>query len=691
MNRKNLFVKINLLLLLVLATLFLFNIDASAASLGLDPTAIMVTYYDDIDSRGFAWQTSTESTETKLLYLKDNGSNPDWSKATIVEGTHNKQLNGYLYHKAQVTDLEGGKYLYKVGGNDHYSTVGSFVIDDQNDDKVSFSFVTDPQGTTVEHYQEFNKTLQAAVKHNPDFIAFGGDMVDNSHAGWGQKPLDSILMEEWSYALDTTKTVTMNYPMMGTAGNHESAEFTFVNHSNIKFAKELSTGGLYSFDYNNLHFVSINTNIYESYNEAEIQAQTEWLEQDLANTTATWKVMMMHIGPQTTGKHSTEHAAIALRDNLSAVIAKYKIDLVLQGHDHVYTRTMPFYYGEGENGRIPNRNEKIVTEGDLNWSLDPDGTYYLICNSAGVKFNPVVDYDTSRIFPGKSPITGKTMSESLNERMFSHIEIDGNELVMKSYISKADGTEELYDYIAVRKNTYKAAIDAIDALDNDITVDDALQVKNAYELYNNLSERAKLYVSEEKLEKLNNVLENYNIEDNVAAYEAIQLIKKLDITEVTSSFLSDYKVANEEYFNLTEEQKELVYNKEILTAAKEKISGLKDEMTKKYIIEGVQKLVDDIATSANPKEARLIAKAAYDLLSDADKALIKNTDLLKEPEETPNVTPNPKPEPQPEPTPVEPEEKGCGGNIYAPFTLVLLLGFVIVLSRKRRGEYNEEN
>ena len=685
MNRKSLFVKINLLLLLVLATLFLFNVKADAA-VGLNPTCIIVTYYDDIDSRGFAWQTSTASTETKLLYLKDDGSEPDWSKATVVTGTHDEELNDYLYHKAQVTDLEGGKYLYKVGGNDHYSSVGSFIIDDVDDDKVSFTYVTDSQQTSAEGFKPFDRTLKTAITHNPDFIAFAGDLVDNSHAGWGTD-FTKIVMEEWSYALDTTKDVTMNYPMMSTAGNHESAGFTFTNHNNIDYVKALSGGGYYSFDYNNLHFISLNTNIYESYNEAEIQAQTKWLEEDLANTTATWKVVIMHIGPYSTGDHSNDSAAIKVRDTLTQVFAKYKVDLVLQGHDHVYTRTMPYYYGENENGRIPNRTETIVTEDGLNWSLEPDGTYYITCNAAGTKFYPPVEYDTSRIFPGKSPISGKYMSQEVKNQMFAHIEIDGNELVMKSYIAHEDGSEELYDYIAVRKNTYKAAIEAIDALPSEMTIDDVHKLKTAYDLYNGLSERALAYVPEEKIEKLNNILEKFDLENGLAAYDVIQLIKKLDVTEYGKDFMSDYTAANEGYYNLTEEQKELVYNKEILTSVKSKLAEISDVMTKLYLIEGVQKLVDNIPTSAKKEEARLLAKAAYDLLDAESKAKIKNADLLDTPfvDETDNEANTE--------TPEKPEDNagknGCKGNVYAPYTAIVLLGATIILSRRKRGECNE--
>ena len=153
MNKNRLIQKLSLLVLFVMVTLTAFAAKVSAATLGLEPTGICVSYYDDVDSRGFAWQTSTEATESKLLYITDDG-NVNWSNATVVDGTY-VDFNGYRCHKAQVVDLAGGNYLYKVGGNDVYSSIGKFTIDDANDNKVSFSYVTDSQETTEEGFKSF--------------------------------------------------------------------------------------------------------------------------------------------------------------------------------------------------------------------------------------------------------------------------------------------------------------------------------------------------------------------------------------------------------------------------------------------------------------------------------------------------------------------------------------------------------
>ena len=666
--KNSFFKKISIFVFFLVAVFLLFNgNNINAYSISKNPVGIAVTYYYDIDSRGFAWQTSTDVTESNLLVVKDEGKEVNWDIVTPIKGKYD-DLNGFRCHRAQITDLEAGSYLYKVGSTGNYSDVGKFVVDNSNDNKLSFTYVTDSQEVSVEGFEQFNKTLNTAVKYEPNFIAFAGDLVDNSHANWGSD-LSKIKMEEWIYCYDTTKGVTMNYPMMSASGNHERAGYSYVYHNNIDYDKAMSTGGYYSFDYENLHFTVLDTNVFEDGIESEIQSQIKWLEEDLASTNKPWKIVMLHIGAYSTGDHSNDSSTVKIRNMLPPIFAKYKVDLVLQGHDHVYSRTMPYYYGEGEDGKVVNRNETYIKEDGINWSLEPDGTYYITINYSGTKSYPPVDYDTSRIFPAKSPVNGKVMSQHIKNRMFAHIEIDGDKLLLKSYLAYDDGSDELYDYIAIKKNTYQTAIDAIEKLDGNLTIKDAYKVKEAKDAYENLSERALRYVPTNVIEKLNNVLASYNLTYNLAALEVISSIGKLDTQEYDEEFLANYKTACELYYNLTNAQKELVDNADILFQTKEKLTEIEETVIRNYLVAGVQRLIDSINTASDKEEARLIAKAAYELLDEEAKALVKNTDLLKEPE----------------------AKKGCGGSIAASILSVICLGIVMILSRKRRGDYNEEN
>ena len=132
MNKTNFFKKIAILLIVLLVTLLIPHNEVNAFTLTKEPTCVAMTYYDDIDSRGFAWQTATSVTETHLLVVKDEGQTVNWRNVVPILGSYT-DFYDYRCHKAQVTDLEAGKYLYRVGGNGVYSEVGTFTVDDSTD------------------------------------------------------------------------------------------------------------------------------------------------------------------------------------------------------------------------------------------------------------------------------------------------------------------------------------------------------------------------------------------------------------------------------------------------------------------------------------------------------------------------------------------------------------------------------
>jgi 3',5'-cyclic AMP phosphodiesterase CpdA len=63
--------------------------------------------------------------------------------------------------------------------------------------------------------------------------------------------------------------------------------------------------------------------------------QTAWLEQQLADSAATWKIAVFHHPPYTCGGHSG-NAAVAQR--WVPLFETYGVQLVLSGHDHNYQR-----------------------------------------------------------------------------------------------------------------------------------------------------------------------------------------------------------------------------------------------------------------------------------------------------------------------------------------------------------------
>lgn len=98
----------------------------------------------------------------------------------------------------------------------------------------------------------------------------------------------------------------------------------------------------YSVDHKNMHVTVLDSN--ESL--APGTPQYEWLDRDLAQAKAGWKVLTMH-HPMLSS--STDRAKrLKLDEYLGPLLAKHGVDLVFAGHDHNYERSKPL----NEHGTI---------------------------------------------------------------------------------------------------------------------------------------------------------------------------------------------------------------------------------------------------------------------------------------------------------------------------------------------------
>jgi len=66
--------------------------------------------------------------------------------------------------------------------------------------------------------------------------------------------------------------------------------------------------------------------------------QTAWLEQQLSQSSATWKIVLFHHPPYTCGGHSGDTDVVR---SWVPLFESYGVQLVLSGHDHNYQRFAP--------------------------------------------------------------------------------------------------------------------------------------------------------------------------------------------------------------------------------------------------------------------------------------------------------------------------------------------------------------
>ena len=324
------------------------------------PNNIGNTFYADPETtRTISWQSGIAAGEVII-------GNNRYLSTSVQDGD-------YYFHRVDITDLMPGKtYRFIAGASDRYSPIYSFKTKNSNyPNGFSVIHITDPQiGTSDKNSTDaevWKRVIEAAVKKCPDaaFVANTGDVVD------------SIKETRIPYYFDYAQEILARYAFVYSLGNNDSLGWYdryFYIPSNTGNRKDDYSGVLYSFDYGNTHFVSINVTFPDSYDDdgnddesfALSPAQLTWLENDLSTTARKWKVVMTH--KPVFGKKSRS----SIRDNpdltdLTKLFDTYNVNLVLAGHYHFYMRTYP-----------------------INWdgATKANGTVWTIPNAAGAKYKP---------------------------------------------------------------------------------------------------------------------------------------------------------------------------------------------------------------------------------------------------------------------------------------------------------------
>jgi hypothetical protein len=135
-------------------------------------------------------------------------------------------------------------------------------------------------------------------------------------------------------------------PMFPSIGNHDEEANRAAPYRDVFV---LPTNGataaypdhserFYSFDYGPAHFVVLDTELAFQ-DLTRRQAQLQWLEADLAATTQPWKIAVFHRSPYSAGgEHGSD---LAVRAAFSPLFDRYRVQLVLSGHEHDYERSIP--------------------------------------------------------------------------------------------------------------------------------------------------------------------------------------------------------------------------------------------------------------------------------------------------------------------------------------------------------------
>lgn len=472
------------------------------------PHTIFVTFNGDPHTqRGFTWMTDTPEKNSRLeLSKKSSFDNPVLvtSSSYSISGGDRTNIkignNGITQygHKAVASTLAPGtKYYYRVGVDSTWSNMGSFTTEPKNSKEFSFIDVTDTQAAISarkdnnDYYNKWALCLFEAFHKdsNASFVMDNGDMVDNGGdlAQW-QAFTDSANIElmnttfvpvsgnHETYEADKivgTMFVSNQYGINGICGSYKNAVVDHFNLSLPSTEKNVRQGAYYSFDYGNARFIVLNTNLLNT-NGTLTAEQINWLNLECKKCNKKWKIVSMHRPLQSDGDHMAQSDIMALRKQLLKVMASDGVDIVLQGHDHIYLRSRPI----DSSGKPASNTEKITENcGGVSTTFDvnPRGTVYIISGASNDMFcknnydlnsrNPFIASASKKIFIAKNIPSRKGVTldskpgGKVGSPTFADIKISGNKLYFYCYqCNIASGRLITLDSYAIMKADAKQVL-----------------------------------------------------------------------------------------------------------------------------------------------------------------------------------------------------------------------------------------
>jgi len=361
-------------------------------------TGIILGVGSNEAQRTVTWYSSADNAQKVQLAPTAqvvNGEFPTDAASFDATGAANIATSGGFNRHATITNLkEDTAYSYRVGSEGNWSPAYSFKTQDF-EGNYDFLFFGDPQigssGDAVKDGAGFADTLDVALAANPnaELLVSGGDQVETANTE-----------TQWNAFLTSDKL--RQYPWAATIGNHDVGGKAYEQHFTTPNTDRTApyydngnpagtkSGGDYWYIYKDVLFIDLNSNSYNSANGGGDAAHIGFVT-DVINKhgdEAKWKVLTYHHAIYSPADHAKDSDNKVRRVDFPTTFSKLGVDLVLQGHDHSYSRSYLI-----KNGEKANPDEQ---PGAADVYAGPGGVLYVTGNSAsGSKYYDITKPDSS--------------------------------------------------------------------------------------------------------------------------------------------------------------------------------------------------------------------------------------------------------------------------------------------------------
>ena len=298
-------------------------------------------------------------------------------------------VSQYYVHAAIDGLKSGHKYYYTVGHDGYdpsrrsmFSRIDSFTTAPSRH-RVPKPFTFTAFGDQGVGHASL-RTDGRVAREDPVFHLHAGDLCYADSTGHG-RPDDHYKPRRWDQFLAQTEPISAAVPWMVTMGNHDMEALYSPDGYGGQLARwdfpengPRGAVGVYSFVYGNVGVVALDSNDVSFEVAANRNytggAQTKWLDGRLkflrAQPDVDFIVVFFHHSAfSTTTSHASEGG---VRSRWVPLFDKYHVDLVINGHNHVYERADALKNGQS----TPTPTGATVRP-------SKDGTIYVTAGAAG--------------------------------------------------------------------------------------------------------------------------------------------------------------------------------------------------------------------------------------------------------------------------------------------------------------------
>lgn len=398
-----------------------------------DPDRIVLTFNGDPSTcRAVSWRTSKDVSTGVAEIAVALGEPGMFETAQRIPATTTPfEMNRYFkntqgtvhYHCAVFSGLQPDTlYAYRVGdGKEHWSEWIQFRTAKAGPSPFSFLYFGDAQNDVL---STWSRVIRMSYQTAPDasFAIHAGDLVNRAHSD-----------QEWGEWFKAGSFLHAQWTTVPVLGNHEFEPFNKEQDPtrlvSILWRPQFSLPiedslpenlheTVFSFSYQGAQIIVLNSN-------ESIEAQTDYLEARLKEIGYQWRIVTYHhsvFSPRNRTNTETD----LIREHWVPLFHQYGVDLVLQGHDHAYSRG----------------TKSAATQDEVETSPSP--VVYVTSVSGPKQYE--INRPAIRGYENEYQVTTDRVAE--NTQFFQVIHVDTDRLTYRAYTA----TGELYDTFHIVKN-----------------------------------------------------------------------------------------------------------------------------------------------------------------------------------------------------------------------------------------------